>query len=501
MKAFLLYPDTDLDLERPLPWNAAALTQDLGLETLFQAMAAGDPLLLEVARQVVLNGTSDVATIHYRQAILRDCVRYPEAIRRIHAIAQSAIERERKEYFGILNRYPGAILARGIKVVDAFLELLIALWTLAETYEDKVESAGLRRFFAMLRSELGPQFVAEVRAHLRRLRFRDGVLVSARLGKGLKGLDYVLRHTEEGRWRWLRRLLDRAREQAYTVYLHPRDETGARCLAELRDRGLNLVADALSQAADHILDFFTMLRGETAFYIGCLNLVEGLARRGRPTCFPVPSGPDERRLACTGLYDVALALRLEGEVVGNDVAADGKLLVIVTGANQGGKSTFLRSVGLGQLMMQAGMLVPAESFAADVCDSVLTHYKREEDASMRSGKLDEELGRMSGIVDHVTPSALLLFNESFAATNEREGSEIARQIVRALVEHGRKVVFVTHFYDLARSFHERRMASALFLRADRQPDGTRTFKLVEAPPLPTSFGEDLYARIFAAGEA
>jgi hypothetical protein len=501
MKAFLLYPDSDLDLERPLPWNAEALTQDLGLDRQLLAMAAGDKYLLEVARHGVLNGAADVETILYRQAILKDCLRHPDAVRKIYALAGQAIERERKEYFGILSKYPGAILARGIKVVGTFLELLVELRRLAVTYEPKVESAGLKRFFAMLRSELGADFVAEVRVHLEQLRFRHGVLVSARLGKGLKGLDHVLRHAEEGRWAWLRRLLDRARERADTVYLHPRDETGARCLAELRDRGLNLVADALSQSADHILDFFAMLRGETGFYIGCLNLHAELTRRGQPLCFPEPRPPGERRLACRGLYDASLALSQERKVVGSDVDADNKLLVMITGANQGGKSTFLRSVGLAQLMMQAGMFVPAESFAANVCDSVLTHYKREEDASMQSGKLDEELGRMSEIVDHMTPDALILLNESFAATNEREGSEIARQIVRALVEHGRKVVFVTHFYDLARSFHERRMASALFLRADRQPDGTRTFKLIEGAPLPTSFGADLYARIFAAGEA
>ena len=82
-------------------------------------------------------------------------------------------------------------------------------------------------------------------------------------------------------------------------------------------------------------------------------------------------------------------------------------------------------------MMQCGMFVAAESFRANVSDGVFTHYKREEDANMKSGKLDEELGRMSAIIDNVTPNSIVLFNESFASTNEREGSEIARQIVRA----------------------------------------------------------------------
>jgi DNA mismatch repair ATPase MutS len=187
---------------------------------------------------------------------------------------------------------------------------------------------------------------------------------------------------------------------------------------------------------------------------------------------------------------------MERSVVGNDLNGDGKQFVVITGANQGGKSTFLRGVGLAQLMMQCGMFVAAESFSADLCRSLFTHYKREEDATMTSGKFDEELNRMRDISDALTPDSLLLFNESFAATNEREGSEIARQIVRALLETRVKIFFVTHLYEFAHAFWKDKMDSAVFLRAERQADGQRTFKLLPGEPLETSFGADLYKEIF-----
>ena len=183
-------------------------------------------------------------------------------------------------------------------------------------------------------------------------------------------------------------------------------------------------------------------------------------------------------------------------VVGNDLRADDKNLVVITGANQGGKSTFLRSVGLSQLMMECGMFVPAEAYCANTCEGLCTHYKREEDASMRSGKLDEELGRMNDIVALLRPNSTLLFNESFAATNEREGSAIARQIVHALVERGIKVFFVTHLYEFARGLYEQGLESSIFLRAERQPDGTRTFRIIKGEPLQTSFGKDVYYKVF-----
>ena len=181
--------------------------------------------------------------------------------------------------------------------------------------------------------------------------------------------------------------------------------------------------------------------------------------------------------------------------------ADGKSLVMITGANQGGKSTLLRSLGLAHLMMQSGMFVGARTFRASVCAGVFTHYKREEDVTMHSGKLDEELARMSEIAGQITPNSILLCNESFASTNEREGSEIARQVVRAMLDKQIKVFFVTHMYDLAHGFYAQRLDTALFLRAGRQPDGRRTFTFVDGEPLPTSHGEDSYRRIFGDGEA
>ena len=107
---------------------------------------------------------------------------------------------------------------------------------------------------------------------------------------------------------------------------------------------------------------------------------------------------------------------------------------------------------------------------------------------------------MSEIVDNVKSNSLLLFNESFGSTNEREGSEIASQIVSALLDRNVKVFFVTHLYHFAHAFFAHRSATAIFLRAERRPDGTRPFKLVEAEPLQTSYGADLYGAVFGDGE-
>jgi DNA mismatch repair ATPase MutS len=147
-------------------------------------------------------------------------------------------------------------------------------------------------------------------------------------------------------------------------------------------------------------------------------------------------------------------------------------------------------------MMQAGMFVPATSFSADLASGVFTHFMREEDETMTRGKLDEELDRMSRVVDLIGPRALLLCNESFGSTNEWEGADIGEQVVRALTDAGVRVVLVTHVYELARRLSGDSTDGVLSLRAERLPDGTRTFKVREARPLPTSFGNDVYEAVF-----
>lgn len=495
MKVFLMYKDHDVDLQQKLPMNEQTLTQDLELNTLFNTMALGDKFLFEVAKKTVLSSLNELETIQYRQQILKDCLKNPDIVKEIFNIAVQSIENEKKNYFGIFSHYPGAILNRSIEVLQMFVSMLKKLKNISNQHATKFESEGFTAFYKMLDKELVEEYFATVQEHLKELNFRDGVFISAELGKGNKGNNYILCKPQNKKSSWMERIFTKG-PPVYSFSIGERDESGARALSELRDRGINLVANALAQSNDHILSFFKTLRTELAFYMGCLNLSERLAQKGEPMCFPLPMAPEKRRHSFKGLYDVCLSLNVEQRVVGNSINLDNKDLVMITGANQGGKSTFLRSVGLAQLMMQCGMFVPAESFCANIYDNLFTHYKREEDTTMNSGKLDEELSRMSGIVDNITLNSMLLFNESFAATNEREGSEIARQITCALLEKHIKVFFVTHLFLFAHGFYDKRIENTIFLRAERQNNGERTFKITIGEPLQTSYGEDLYHKIF-----
>jgi len=488
-----MHREADFDLERELPKHTDVLEEDLEIATLLKQMAAGDEFVSEIAQRAILLPLVDPPAILFRQQVLGDCIQHPKLVRELYLLAVEGVESPKRSNVFWFRDSPDQLLSKSLRILETLIDVVERLRKLADEYVTAVRSEGLTRLFSTLQDELNDEYLQELRDHLRQLDLSSGTLISAELGRSNRGTNYVLRKP------FARNFLERInlrRRSGYGFSIPPRDEAGMESLATLRNRGVRLVANALAQSTDHMLDFFRMLQAELGFYVGCVNLYEALSERDIPLCFPTPAQVEERSLSAHALRDASLPFHLSGRVVGNDLDADGRQLVIVTGANQGGKSTFLRSLGLAQLMMQAGMFVAAESFGASVRSGVFTHFKREEDSSMTSGKLDEELARMSAIADLIEPNALLLCNESFAATNEREGSEIARQVIRAMVEARVTVVFVTHLYDLANGLYAQHDEKMLFLRAERQVNGVSPFRVSPGNPLPTSFGEDSYNRIF-----
>ncbi|MCA9832399.1 MAG: hypothetical protein KC435_00470 [Thermomicrobiales bacterium] len=497
MKPYLLFP-IDVIAQGALPTNLESMSSDLELDVLFNAMAAGDRFFYTTVRQIVLAAPPEPDVIRYRQHILQDCLQLPELFRDIYRVAVEALEVQRQHYFGFMRSNPGAALTGSIHLLAAYVPLLRQIHQIMAKSASEIRSEGLKRFLAATQSELSEDYLNEIMTHVHDLELRRGATMQATIGQVGKPMHYRLLAPKPAGWRDLVPVA--LSRDAYSFEIAPRDDAGFQALDNMHNRGVVDVANAVAHAADHIRAFFNALRTECAFYLACLHLHHELATRELPVCFPDMYSSDQLVFSATGLYDVSLALQMDptSRVVGNDIAADSKSLIMITGANQGGKSTFLRGTGLAQLMAQCGMFVPASSLRANIVTGLFTHYKREEDTSMNVGKFEEEVRRMSEIADQITPGNMLLCNESFASTNEREGSEIGRQVVQAMTEAGVKVVYVTHLYDLAHGFEMQGSDNVLLLRAERGDDGTHTFKLTENPPLATSFGRDLYARIFGA---
>jgi len=149
--------------------------------------------------------------------------------------------------------------------------------------------------------------------------------------------------------------------------------------------------------------------------------------------------------------------------------------------------------------MQCGLPVAADEYESGIFPAFFTHFTRREDSEMNSGRLDEELGRISKIIDNLGESTIVLLNESFATTTEKEGSVIAYDIIKALTEAGVKVLTVTHLLSFAQRMYsetaENPQAGVEFFSAERTENGRRTFKMIQHAPELTSFGLDLFDEI------
>ena len=195
-----------------------------------------------------------------------------------------------------LGQWPTATLGRSIEILEALLEQLRQLHQFADEHAGAFRSQGLNDLCAVIAQDLPDDYFLLLQEHLARLKFPTGVAMTAELGIGGKSTNYVLRKTGSIKRTW-RDFLGLPRPGELTYRLADRDEAGSRALGELKDRGLNLVADALAQSTDHILSFFTLLRWEMGFYVACLNLHDELVSRNLPAALPSPRRPGPRRRA------------------------------------------------------------------------------------------------------------------------------------------------------------------------------------------------------------
>ena len=495
MKVHLMFPAEDFDPQANLPPNMTDLVQDLELDILFSAMAEDDDFLDKIIRPAVLSGgVNSRQTILWRQDILRDCLANEKEIRALYAIAVMPVQIKKSMFLISGSRHPSLMLSESRRVLEGLHGVLKALYDFAIQEKPKFKSAGMSDLCTMIIAQLAPDYLDEMKAHLAALHFERGLLFSAKLGAGNTGKDFIARFWSPKKWSWLKEWLGDSSAH-YRFMLDPHDESGARELADLRDEVLKDIATSATQASAHIEKFFYNLRAELAFYVGCLNLKKSLAAKNCPLCIPEISESADV-LCFDDLRDPTLSLTLDNPAVGNQLQSVDTRLVFVMGANQGGKSTFLRSLGLSRVMLQAGLFVTAAHYKADLRDGIFTHYRRHEDKDLNSGKFDEELHRMSLIIEQLGKNPFLLFNESFAATNEKEGAEVAGQILCALTQSCAQIIFVTHMYALTERFEVQSDMKIGFLQANRDESGQRSFKISEGKPQDTSFGQDLYKTIF-----
>lgn len=510
MHAWLLFEDRDTD---PSPGYSFPndLMKDFQMDIVIRTMGGQSEQLQKLVRGELMHPLKNAGQIRYRQEIIEDLVAHRDSFAALYAFLEETQKTVADYREGERLRRGGGKKSGASYYIDK-LNCLVALTQRCESLhpilaEAGYESRGMLALQERFWKEYPKERLTAIASGLHELEFwlQGGTItISGRFTEGMKLGDFVVNQVA-------RISSDTERPTKKLTFMEQIGKivfkTNVTMLQEetLLDQGKKLeetaagwLLTAFDDYLEDLLNFFGRFYFEASFYMGCVNLVSRFRDWHLPLCAPEVAEGEEHCFEFQELYDLNLAIYSKKRPIGNALHADDIDLFIITGANQGGKSTWLRSVGGAQVLMQCGMLVPALQYKSRIYSDIFSHFGRQEDRNMNSGRFDEELRRMDQIMEHMTTSSLLFMNESFASTTETEGAMIHRNITDALYELRIPVFAVTHLFEYTQEMYhraEQKNARMMFLSAQRTADATRTFQIVPMEPSPTSYGLDLYEEI------
>jgi DNA mismatch repair protein MutS len=533
----LLWPD-GTGLSQPGAALNPQCVRDLELENILAALTDGRPRQSSI-RTVFLNLCTDPVVIAYRQDVLDDLWRNPDFTMQLEALAPELSALELSHISVDRRRSPLQEVAWRLGELEYLVNCVTGLNAVFAQVGGKVRAAGwctLRdRMAQIVKEPVYQQLTRELPNLLQTIRAKVSVTIGVNLddqfrpvaatllsvnaqkfisstfldrllgnpGEGFKGLgplhtvpDVPQGHGPSGR---------RGSNRDVNPFMDPL----FRDLAQVLDSVCQPVAQALRQYDNLHSGFLTALRNDLAFYLAAVKLMERLRSRGLPVCRPEIVPMTERVCELHEAYSLNLALHQMvhaddmARIVTNDVhLGDDGRICILTGPNQGGKTTYTQMVGLCQILAQAGLWVPAARARISPVDNIYTHYPVEEQVAKGTGRFGDEAQRLSLIFTRGTRHSLVLLNESLASTNAGESLYIAQDIVRVLRRLGARAIFATHLHELAADLAalnastagDSLIVSLVASRRETADDGARrSYKIAPGPPLGRSYAREIAA--------
>jgi DNA mismatch repair protein MutS len=251
-------------------------------------------------------------------------------------------------------------------------------------------------------------------------------------------------------------------------------------VARLFDEEFAALGDYCRRHAGFVDPAVRQFERELQFYLAYLDYIEPLRSAGLKFCFPDLT--DSKEVFARDTFDLALAARLVaggGTVVSNEFHLSGpERIFVVSGPNQGGKTTFART--FGQLHHLAGVGVPVPGSAARLFlpDQIFTHFEREEDITNLTGKLENDLTRIQHALETATSSSIIIMNEIFTATTLSDARFLGRKVLEKIIALDLLCVYVTFVDELA-SLQETVVSMASTIVPENPAE--RTYKVVRKP--------------------
>ncbi len=245
-------------------------------------------------------------------------------------------------------------------------------------------------------------------------------------------------------------------------------------------------------------DFLLNLMPEIEFLVKGTRLLSRLRERGCALCAPTVAPHSDNAFSAKGLYNPVVALKVDGEIITNDLVFDDKARIyVLSGPNRGGKSVITCALGIAQVMFQLGLFIPADEVSISTVDAIYTHFPTGADDTIDKGRLGEECARLSEIFESVSSHSLVLLDESLSSTGSYEASYIGAEVLAGFSSVGCRVLFSTHLHELAAMIDDINKKTAVSGGAPidtlvaGMESGKRSFKIYRAKPDGKSYARDI----------
>ena len=492
--ACLLYPMGKMPETASFP---AQTIEDLQLDRLADAMSISEYYRVGAGELCALF-TEDPEVIRWRQAVIRDILELSGLEEALNRLLDSLDGWEGRGSRRGADSFAVGFSLEDFSWLDGYLRKVDASWT--ELTRIPVKSDGLRTLVGLLDGmrnspryrDAAADFEALCSGHAAPARMRIGYNLDKELKPSrlkLLRMDPPADKTAKGKGTQKRQMMLTQRAI----------ETDAMLLQRLS-------AQASQDIGSFVIRETAVLRGLRKELIVCLSAAK-LARSwlsaGLPVFFPDLRPTAEKAFSARELFDPLLLISGKEQVVCNDAElCSGGELVFLTGANQGGKTVFLLSLGLCQWLTQLGFPVPAREASISPVKNILTIFAPNGQEYGRKGLLAEEAGRIAEAISNLTEESMLLFNEPLTSTGPEETKSISAEVASVCLAAGARGVWVTHVYELARERSALKTAVPWGSRAgsmrvileDEEGSPRFTYRVERGEPLGNSHAEDALRR-------
>ena len=482
------------------------------------------------AMKVFTQLSTDPETLNYRLDILEDFLAVPslEAVlyENVHKLYIN--EHVNIQKLGLADSFYA--LNQRFESLKTYISCITNCHEFCEKNKEKFNSSALKELAEYFASVYNSEYFDEVK------RETDECL--AILAKGVKSVtvginfDDMLRPTEamllsvstdrikkKGRFDWLfGRVGEGGRAIGKTHSLY--NENGgtndieAPLFRELKDINAEYISHLdtairayFKKSTEDILTF----ESQMSFYIGAKKLVEAVRARGLSMCRPKYLDMEDRRMDAKGVFDLSFYIQmvsadpmgsLKNKIITNDCRFDddGRFFVL-TGANNGGKTTYTRAIGIIQVFAQAGLYVPCESCEISPVDYIYTHFPKEEEVGLNTSRFTQECKQFKETIDAATRHSLLLLNESIQSTTPTECVYIATELTKIFRCVGVRGVYATHLLELAKSLDrlneevegDTKLVS-IVTTVDTTDDNRRLYRIERAEPQEFGYARTIYEK-------